>query len=93
MMEETSDIFKVGDSFPSFELFAEKLNKFKKDNFVEVYIRDSITVPNAAKKGIKIPIKEDLGYYYLKYACVRGGKKFNTKGKGLRDTRLVTCNL
>ena len=87
---EDSSVFEVGESFSSFDAFNDRLQKFKTDNFVEVYVWDSITISNAAKKGIKIPMKRELKYYYIKYACVRGGKKFEKRGKGLRDTRLVS---
>ena len=81
--------FFRGESFTSFAALEKKLIQYKEENNCELYTWDSVTISTAVKRGIKIPIISELKYYYVKYACVRGGKKFEKRGKGMRDTRFV----
>ena len=79
---------EVGDSFSSYMELKEQLQKYKEMNCVDLYIWDSQTIANAEKRGIKIPMRPELKYYYyLKYACVHGGKDFKGRGTGVRDSR------
>lgn len=77
---------KIGDSFSSFDEFKEKLDEFQKFTCTSFFVRDSITVNGCKKKEIKKEINPTLKYYRIKYSCFKGGKKFKTRGKGVRDS-------
>ena len=85
--------FVTGESFLSFALLDGKIEKYKAEQHCELYIWDSVTIKTAVKRGIKIPIIPQLKYYLIKYACVRGGKKFGKREKGLRNTRYILFHL
>ena len=74
--------FAIGECFGTYEDLQTKIEKFKEANFVELYIRDSRTVQN---KRNKKNIKKDLKYSEIKYACVHGGRKHKSRGKGVRN--------
>ena len=77
---------KIGDEFPSFHAFQDAFSSFCSKNAVSTYIWDSQKIATARKRGIK-KSKEELVYYSIKFGCVKGGKSFKAKGKGIRDTR------
>ena len=64
--------FKVGDSFSSITDLKEAIERYKSENFCDLYTWDSQTIENAAQKGIKIPMLPQLKYYHIKYGCVHG---------------------
>ena len=68
-----SDI-SVGDTFETYAEVREKIDEYKKAACTDLYIWDSQTIANAAKHGVKIPIKTELKYYYIKFACYMAGK-------------------
>ena len=78
---------KVGDEFPTFLIFKETFEHYCSTNAVSTYIWDSQKIGTARKRGIKREMKEELIYYSIKFGCVKGGKEFKAKGKGIRDTR------
>ena len=80
---------EIDDSFASYTELQERLEEFKQATYTDLYIWDSQTIQNAAKKGIKIPMRAELRYYYIKYACVHGGKAFKGRGTGGRDSRYI----
>ena len=77
----------VGDEFPTFLAFKESLETYTHANAISTYIWDSLKIATARKRGIKKEMKEELVYYSIKYGCVKGGKEFRARGKGVRDTR------
>ena len=87
-MARYHDTLKLNDNFDEFK---DALKMYEETNYVSTYIKDSTTIERARKRGVKIPMKESLKYYFVTYRCCRGGT-FYYKGNGLRDTRLV-CNL
>ena len=77
----------VGDEYPTFLAFKESLETYSQANSISTYIWDSLKIATARKRGIKKAMKEELVYYSIKYGCVKGGKEFRARGKGVRDTR------
>ena len=64
----------------------EKIEKFKKTNFVDLYVRDSRSI-EVAQKRLSKKLNKELKYYELKFTtCVHGGKKFSSRGEGRRKT-------
>ena len=82
-----SEDLKVGDEFPTFTAFNEVLDAFCKTNSTQLYIWDSQKIETAKKRGVKKHMEPALIYYFIKYACVRGGKDFKSRGNGIRDSR------
>ena len=80
--------FTVGETFSSFASLQEKINKFKEENYCELYVRDSKTINNAART-LRKSFSSEIQFYSIKYACVHGGKKFKQRGAGIRETRFV----
>ena len=78
---------KVGDEFSSFQSFNETFARYCASNAVATYIWDSQKIATARKRGIRKEMSAELIYYCIKYGCVKGGKEFKAKGKGVRDTR------
>ncbi len=72
--------FSVGETFESFEQL------FKKENFVELWKRDTRTIAAARKRGVDRPLSPCLKYYEVKYCCVHGGQAFKPRGQGQRCT-------
>ena len=82
-LEEKNDKFAIGEKFDSYIQLKEKIELFKRHNFVDLYVRDSRTVASAVKRLTK-SLNPAIHYYELKLACVHGGKKFQPRGKGER---------
>lgn len=83
---KNEDILKVGDCFTSFEKLKQKLDDFQRATSTSFFIRDCCTTSASKKKEIRREIDQLLKYYRIKYSCVKGGKKFKSKGKGMRDS-------
>ena len=62
----------------------EKIEKFKKTNFVDLYVRDSRSI-EAAQKRLSKKLNKELKYYELKFTCVHGGKKFSSRGEQAKE--------
>lgn len=74
-------MMKVGDSFSSYEDFNKALSVYKKRTYNEYWRRDARTIENQRKRhpDTVVNAKEILKYYYLVVACVKGGRKFQSK--------------
>lgn len=77
--------FEESEQFATYEELLERLNMHSKHDFVYYWRRDSRTVEGAYLKTAR-PISKRLKYYSVKYACVFGGQKFSTRGRGERST-------
>ena len=77
---------RKGDKFRSFEDLENALEKFKHENFVDFFRRDSRKIESARKRGVLRPIKKELQYYEVKYCCIHGGQTYKSRGKGSRST-------
>lgn len=73
------------EQFSTFEELSQRLSVHCKNDFVYYWRRDSRTVEGAHLKTSR-PISKKLKYYSVKYACVFGGQKFTTRGRGERST-------
>ena len=60
------------------------------EHFVKLWIRDLRSIGTAQQGRVKRKLSEEIRYYELTYACIHGGKKFTPRGKGARQTSLVT---
>lgn len=77
---------QVGNTFDSYEEFDSELKKYCDKNYVCFYKREARTI-SAARRKTERPINAELKYYQLKFACIKGGKAFQSMGKGQRNTR------
>lgn len=81
-----NSVFKVGEKFLSYELVLKRLDQHCKESFVHYWRRDSRTVEGAIMKTSR-SIAKQLKYYSVRYACVYGGQKYLTRGKGRRQAQ------
>ena len=79
-------MFCVGSTFSSFSLFRTAFSTFEDNTHSEFYTRDARTLTAAVRLTPKIAEKanKDLKYYFIKYACIHGGRKFKSKTEGER---------
>jgi len=82
------DIIEVGDTFTTFSDFEEKLKLYERKHFAQFYRRDARTI-QAARKRITRPLTDAIKYYEVRYCCVHGGKKFQSRSNGHRETSYV----
>lgn len=85
-IQNSFNFFEVREKFSPLKDFEMKLERYKKQTFVEYWTRDSRTIEGARRRGIVRPIKSELHYYEVKYCCIQGGEEFKAKGKGKRCT-------
>ena len=78
----------VGDLFASYKDLEDKIERFKVENYVDLWKRDSRTIV-AAKKRLNRKLNPELKYYKLTFCCINGGKTFNATGKGQRTALYV----
>ena len=90
-MERTPTTIDVGDEFSSFKELQTKIDKFSEEKFSVLYKRSSRTIKTAVKQkrisDIGETLSEALVYYDVEYACVHGGKKYESRSKGKRACR------
>ena len=80
-------VFRVGDYFTSFSELEEKIKSYEQSNSVQLWKREARTVASATKRVDRY-LKPDHKYYQPKYCCIRGGKIFQTDGKGIRQNTM-----
>lgn len=85
--DKEDDMIHVGDTFKSFKHLKKRVDKYQETTNCVFYRRDSVTIEQCRKKGIKKPIKERLKYYNLKYTCTHGGR--NSKSSECKITQVV----
>ena len=78
--------FTIGDKFWSYAQLKEKVAAYEKAKCVQLNHSDSRTLKTASKLIPRKAAKanQDLVYYFIKFSCVFGGKKYQGKGKGKR---------
>jgi len=81
--------FVVGDEFSSYKDFQKHLEEFQRRNYVEFTHRDSRTLEGVGKRTPNITKKanQTLVYYSLVLSCKLGGKKYKSKGAGVRPNQ------
>lgn len=68
---------KVGEKFNSFDEFNLNLKEYEKQVLNNYWIRDSRTLESHSRKyptGIVSKAKKELKYYYIRVACIKGGR-------------------
>jgi uncharacterized Zn finger protein len=78
--------FKVGEQFKSYDDVIQRLEEHSQQSFVYYWRRDSRTVKAANIKTIRA-IDAKIKYYFVKFACVFGGVKFNPKGNSRKNVQ------
>ena len=81
--------FTIGDKFWSYAQLKEKVAAYEKAKCVQLNHSDSRTLKTASKLIPRKAAKanQDLVYYFIKFSCVFGGKKYQGKGKGKRPNQ------
>jgi len=74
----------VGETFDTFVLLQERIDKLQEEENIALWKRDSRTIEKARAKGLKRHMKEELQYYSLQYACYHGGRQFKSRSEGVR---------
>ena len=67
--------FQVGDLFASCKDLEDKIHLFIRDNYVELWKRDSWIIAGVRKRRNR-KMKPELKYYELIFFCIHGGKTF-----------------
>ncbi|GJQ68609.1 hypothetical protein Trydic_g17159 [Trypoxylus dichotomus] len=76
---------KVGLQFGSFKDVEHYIDLFANYQKAKYYKRDTRKIGQSRLKKV---IKDELIYSEIKYACVRGGRKIEKRGKGYRQTSI-----
>lgn len=76
-----------GMTFTDFEQFQSKLEITSKQKFVQLYKPLARTIEAAKKKGVKRYLKPELKYYSVQWACIHGGRRYRSRGKGIRKAK------
>ena len=88
---EPAGRFFVGKEFPSYNELEESINTYCDEKLISIYIRTSRTIDAAVRshriKEPTVEISNLLKYYEIEYACIHGGKKYTSRGKGKRSCR------
>ena len=73
----------VGDKFSSYEEFSVALAAYKQSVNNEFWIRDARSIVNQRKRFPETvkSVNESLKYYYMRLACIKGGRKFKSKNE------------
>ena len=77
----------IGTAFSSLESLLQCIEEYQKANNVKFYRRDSRTIANMKGRCPKRPYNDNLKYAELHYCCRFGGKGFNSKSSGARESR------
>jgi len=64
--------------FESYGNLQDWNEKYQWDNFVEYYRSDFKTIAAAQKRLPTRQMKTDLKYYQLTFACIHGGRRYNS---------------
>ena len=79
-------LLKVGDEYNSYEELEKVIKALEKVQNINFWIRDSRSI-TAAKRRINITIRPVLKYYEVKYACIKGGRPFQSKSTGTQPNQ------
>ena len=85
----------IGQKFEDFRAFESALERYQNVESVQFYKRDSRTVEKAQPRITNKKLNARLKYYEITYSCIHGGKRFKSRGAGLREqgylSKLDTC--
>lgn len=85
-MEEGPAKIVVGAEFRSFEELQCAMAAFEEEQKITYWRRDARTF-RAAKKRVDVSDNPALAYYEIRYACVKGGRRYEAKGSGVRPNQ------
>ncbi|XP_066266550.1 zinc finger SWIM domain-containing protein 3-like [Branchiostoma lanceolatum] len=94
MAEAAATKLKVGATFDSYAEVQFAIHAYQTRNFVQLYIRDSRTFCNAARRAANKNVNPWLKYKEINFACVHGGRKYKSHSSGVRPnqkTFLMDC--
>lgn len=74
----------TGATFTSFEELEKEIIKYQRENFVQLYKRDSRTIDAALRRAPNRKFNPSIQYSKVVYSCIHGGKKFKSESKGKR---------
>ncbi|CAH0559284.1 unnamed protein product [Brassicogethes aeneus] len=78
---------KVGALFATFKELEEKIKEYETSKFITLQKRDSCLLSKAVTKYPRASKgNQDLKYYFIEYACSKGGKRFKSRGKAIRKS-------
>ena len=78
-----SKTFCLGEHFTSYDDIKEKMRKCEKENFVNLWVRDSRAIEAARVKKNYNPA---IQLYEVRYACKHGRKNFKSESPGERSS-------
>ena len=76
----------IRQKFEDFRTFESALERYQNLESVQFYKRDSRTVEKAQPRITNRKLNARLKYYEITYSCFHGGKKFKSRGAGLRES-------
>lgn len=82
----TETMLKVGDKFSTPDELSKAIESYSQSVCQNYYKRDSRKI-EAARKKVKKHVNPNLVYYELTYHCIKGGIKFQSTSKGIRNSR------
>ena len=74
----------VGAIFTSFKELQKEIIKYQRENYVQMYRRDSRTIEAAMRRAPNRTFNPRIEYSEVVYSCIHGGKKFKSESKGKR---------
>ena len=85
-VHDECETLKVGDEFHSYQELQRAINALEKVQNINFWIRYSRSI-KAAKRRVNISISPALHYYENKYACIKGGRPYESKSTGAHPTQ------
>ena len=82
--------FSKGDTFATFSEVEEKVIKYEKTKFVQMWKRDARKLETSQKCFPNKVFKPELVYYELQYRCINGGRTFKSRSAGDRPKQCTS---
>ncbi|XP_071533921.1 uncharacterized protein [Panulirus ornatus] len=83
---ENVSLLSEGEEFSSFELLHEAIRRVEKKQNISYWKRHCRTI-KAAQKRRQTPLNPALVYSEIHWACVKGGRSYESKSKGQRPNQ------
>ena len=82
-------VIELGSKFSSFTDLKNAIELYQQQNHVQLYISDSRKLQAMLTRTPKVAKEapSELVYYNLTYSCIHGGRKFKSRGKGVRPNQ------
>ncbi|XP_071527088.1 zinc finger SWIM domain-containing protein 3-like [Panulirus ornatus] len=85
-MASEEHLIRVGDEFSSFEELVEAISRLEKVQNITYWRRHTRTI-KAGAKIVKTTFNPALKYYQVHWACVKGGRPYQSKSTGQRPNQ------